>query len=257
MAAGARRQSMRLGLDDHKARGQRPRVAPDNRDDGIALLVAMAIRGGDLCAVVGAHPVDDDRGADCEGFWPRHRRTLCGRRGGRACADRPCRFDGLECRARRLDPLLIYRRCADRNASPCRRHDHRSRCGTQRGELRPCVGLFRKRARRGHVRAPVGAQQSALATVRLWSSWRCRFSAPPSSPFYIVALVADDPSERDGDPLRDAVDPTDPGAGIIQVRGEAFGPRGSHRAVALMVARAVARPAGPAALRVISWRGVG
>jgi hypothetical protein len=77
------------------------------------------------------------------------------------------------------------------------------------------------------------------------------------SPFYLVVLVADDPSERDGDPLRDAVDPGDPGAGTIQLRGEAFGPRGSHRAVALTVARIAAGGGGPAALRVISWRGLG
>jgi hypothetical protein len=77
------------------------------------------------------------------------------------------------------------------------------------------------------------------------------------SPFYLVVLVADDPSERDGDPLRDAVDPTNPGAGIIQLRGEAFGPRGSHREVAVTVARAVAPGPAGAALRLISWRGVG
>jgi hypothetical protein len=81
-------------------------------------------------------------------------------------------------------------------------------------------------------------------------------SRSPSS-FYIVALVADDPSERDSNPLRDAVDPADPGAGMIQIRGEAFGPRGSHRAVAVTVARAIAGGAGPATVRVVSWRHLG
>jgi hypothetical protein len=78
-----------------------------------------------------------------------------------------------------------------------------------------------------------------------------------TSPFYLVVLVADDPSERDGDPLRDGVDPADPGAAIIQLRGEAYGPRGTHKAVAVTVARATTGGAGTAALRVLSWRGPG
>jgi hypothetical protein len=60
------------------------------------------------------------------------------------------------------------------------------------------------------------------------------------SPFYIVVLVADDPSENDGNPLVDGSTPCDdaesaalcnPGTGVIVMRSEAFGPFGAHRAV--------------------------
>ncbi|HVZ19448.1 MAG TPA: pilus assembly PilX N-terminal domain-containing protein, partial [Vicinamibacterales bacterium] len=43
-----------------------------------------------------------------------------------------------------------------------------------------------------------------------------------NSPFYIVVMVADDPSENDGDPLHDGVSSTNPGSGVIAMRAEAF-----------------------------------
>lgn len=59
-------------------------------------------------------------------------------------------------------------------------------------------------------------------------------------PVYVVAMVADDPAETDGDPLRDGVqvgpDPN-PGAGVLLIRGEAFGRRSAHRAVEATVVR--------------------
>jgi hypothetical protein len=57
------------------------------------------------------------------------------------------------------------------------------------------------------------------------------------SPFYVLAMVADDPSERDGDPARDGSGEGNPGAGIISVRAEAFGPRGTHKIIELTVGR--------------------
>jgi hypothetical protein len=57
------------------------------------------------------------------------------------------------------------------------------------------------------------------------------------SPFYVVVMVADDPSENDGDPLRDGAVSTNPGAGRLMLRSEAFGPGGIHRALELTVAR--------------------
>ncbi|MGE3176865.1 MAG: hypothetical protein AB7O32_05320 [Vicinamibacterales bacterium] len=66
-------------------------------------------------------------------------------------------------------------------------------------------------------------------------------SAP--APFYIVVLVADDPAESDGDPLRDATGLT-PGAGVLRLRSEAFGPAGAHHVVEGTVARP-ATPPGP------------
>jgi hypothetical protein len=57
------------------------------------------------------------------------------------------------------------------------------------------------------------------------------------SPFYGVVLIADDPPERDGDPARDGSGEGNPRAGVISLRAEAFGRRGTHKIVELMVAR--------------------
>ena len=125
----------------------------------------------------------------------------------------------------------------------------------------------RNQANCGHAWTCSDSEIAAVTSERPWGPNNPRWqlfaygslgevvSPASTSPFYIVALVADDPSERDGNPFHDAVDPAEPGAGMIQIRGEAFGPRGSHRAVALTVARVGGAAGGPAALRVISWRG--
>lgn len=84
------------------------------------------------------------------------------------------------------------------------------------------------------------------------------------SRFYVVALVADDPSETDGNPGRDGDSVSgrpNPGRGVIMVRGEAFGPGGGQRAIEATVARidTPEPPGGPLlapALRVLSWREV-
>src|SRR5450631_3461311 len=57
------------------------------------------------------------------------------------------------------------------------------------------------------------------------------------SNFYVVVMIADDPSETDDDPLHDGVAPTNPGAGVLSLRAEAFGPRGTHKVVEMTVAR--------------------
>jgi hypothetical protein len=78
--------------------------------------------------------------------------------------------------------------------------------------------------------------------------------APASSPFYVVVMVGDDPSELDRDPVRDGVTPCgnagpikgpgdppawscNPGSGVIAVRAESFGPRGAHKVIEMTVAR--------------------
>jgi hypothetical protein len=92
---------------------------------------------------------------------------------------------------------------------------------------------------------------------------------------YVTVLVGDDPTETDADPSVDggqAADgrPENRGGGIVQLRGEAFGPSGIHRVVEATVARAAGQGEGsgseagaerlegvPAtALRVLSWRTV-
>ena len=65
---------------------------------------------------------------------------------------------------------------------------------------------------------------------------------------YVLLLVADDPSETDGDSSVDGDGAANPGSGVILLRGEAFGAGGSHAVVDVTVARAGPR------LRVVSWR---
>jgi hypothetical protein len=64
-------------------------------------------------------------------------------------------------------------------------------------------------------------------------------------PYYAIVMVGDDPSESDQDPFHDGeID----GAGTVAVRAEAFGPRGAHRIVELIVARV---PTGH--VRIVTW----
>ena len=105
------------------------------------------------------------------------------------------------------------------------------------------------------------AAMDAVTAARPWGvnnpRWRLYSHGPlghllsgslPSSR-YVVALVADDPSERDGDPLADAPD-GEPGAGVLWLRAEAFGPRGAHRTLDVTLAHEPATPV----MQVISWR---
>lgn len=66
-----------------------------------------------------------------------------------------------------------------------------------------------------------------------------------NSPFYIVVMVGDDPSENDADPLKDGSSPCpagtftgcNPGSGVIALRSEAFGPFGTHKVIELTISR--------------------
>ena len=69
------------------------------------------------------------------------------------------------------------------------------------------------------------------------------------SPYYTVVMVGDDPSETDGDPAVDGSG-ANPGAGIVALRGESFGPGGAHKVVELTVTRALPE----IAIKVLSWR---
>jgi Tfp pilus assembly protein PilX len=82
-----------------------------------------------------------------------------------------------------------------------------------------------------------------------------------NTPFYVLAMIADDPSERDGDPSKDGSGVENPGLGIISLRAEAFGPRNTHRIIELTIARSPARQDGQDGqdgprgyVRVLSWR---
>lgn len=93
------------------------------------------------------------------------------------------------------------------------------------------------------------------------------------SQFYVVVMVADDPSENDDDPahdgsapcppdppemLSDVAVPCNPGSGVMAVRAEAFGPRGAHKIIELTIARPdpAETKTVETGLRTISWREV-
>lgn len=67
---------------------------------------------------------------------------------------------------------------------------------------------------------------------------------------YIVVWIADDPSENDGDPLRDGTTPDNPGRGVLMALAHAYGPRGARRGVEVTFSRE------EQGLRLLSWREV-
>jgi hypothetical protein len=70
------------------------------------------------------------------------------------------------------------------------------------------------------------------------------------SQYYVTVLIADDPAESDNDPFSDGGGLANAGADTVVLRSEAYGPRGTRRAIEATVARA----AGLAGVRIISWR---
>lgn len=70
---------------------------------------------------------------------------------------------------------------------------------------------------------------------------------------YVVAWVADDAAENDGDPSADGDSTENPGAGILALRAEAFGVGGAHKVLEATVRRDVDTLAGPA-IRLLSWQ---
>ena len=74
---------------------------------------------------------------------------------------------------------------------------------------------------------------------------------------YLLAWIADDPADADGDPQADAPVGVE-GHGVVWLRGAAIGPRGARAEVEALVARpcagdgALARCEG--GIRVQSWR---
>lgn len=105
---------------------------------------------------------------------------------------------------------------------------------------------------------------TAITAERPWGAnnpvWRLFAYAPLSSllpahaidsAYYVIVMVADDPSENDNDPLRDGHSATNPGSGVLALRGEAFGPRGTRQVVELTAARPGVDEGG---VRVLSWR---
>jgi Tfp pilus assembly protein PilX len=67
---------------------------------------------------------------------------------------------------------------------------------------------------------------------------------------YVLVWVADDPSDNDGDPLRDNGAADNPGRGRILVTAQAYGTSGARRTIQATVVRA------GAAIRMVTWREV-
>jgi len=85
-----------------------------------------------------------------------------------------------------------------------------------------------------------------------WRVYACGALADLSgspSPYYVVLIVGDDPHETDGNPMADGTGPETPGHDVLLLRGEAFGPGGTHSVVELTVTRGDG-----AEVRALSWR---
>lgn len=127
------------------------------------------------------------------------------------------------------------------------------------------------------ITACTAAEMDAVTADRPWGAnnprWRLYAygrldgmlaAGAVNSRFYVVAMIADDPSDNDGDPLTDGGTPCgegeaaagppscNPGSGLLLVRAEAFGPRGSH----YVVEATVDRTDPPPGIRIVSWREV-
>ena len=120
----------------------------------------------------------------------------------------------------------------------------------------------------GHSAPCSASEVSAVTVARPWGPnnprWRVYMSgrldaltpggyARPSC--YLVVLVADDPSETDGDPLQDGGGGGQgPGAGILMVRSEAFCAGGAHKVVEATVSRAGSPGPMASEVRLVVWR---
>jgi hypothetical protein len=120
----------------------------------------------------------------------------------------------------------------------------------------------------GHAAACTPAETCAVRDSRPWGPnnprWRLYMSgalgslAPGGGPIspscYVVVLVADDPSETDGDPLQDGGMGQGPGAGTLLVRSEAFCPGGAHKVIEATVSRAAPQGLPASGARLVVWR---
>jgi hypothetical protein len=112
----------------------------------------------------------------------------------------------------------------------------------------------------GHASPCTTAEMDATSNERPWGAnnprWRLYSYGPVvaagRTPGYWVVLAGDDPSEGDANPSRDAPAGA-PGAGVISLRGEVFGPAGAHRVVEAVVVRAEVA-GGIVAPRFVVWR---
>ena len=106
------------------------------------------------------------------------------------------------------------------------------------------VDLMQATARANGEPRPWGANNPA------WRLFAFGWLGPRT---YVVAWAADDAAENDGDPSVDGDSTTNPGAGILALRAEAFGAGGAHKVLEATVRRDLDALAGPA-IRLLSWQ---
>lgn len=112
-----------------------------------------------------------------------------------------------------------------------------------------------------------GADMDAVTAERPWGANNPRWQlyaygrlsdlmpgGTVNSSYYVVVMVADDPSENDGNPLQDGASESNPGSGVLAMRAEAFGPQGAHKIIEQTLARTGSTKTGQAGVRVLSWR---
>jgi len=123
------------------------------------------------------------------------------------------------------------------------------------------------RANCGHAAPCTDSEMDAVTSTRPWGPnnprWRLFLHGPLDSlsagPVlrslcYVVVLVADDPSENDGNPLRDGGGAGNPGAGILLLRAEAFGAGGAHKVIEAVLEKATGESLLPSPVRLVNWR---
>lgn len=70
---------------------------------------------------------------------------------------------------------------------------------------------------------------------------------------YVIAWAADDAAENDGNPAVDGDSATNPGAGILTLRAEAFGVGGAHKVLEATVRREIDAVGAPR-IQLLSWQ---
>jgi hypothetical protein len=112
----------------------------------------------------------------------------------------------------------------------------------------------------GHPGSCTASEIAIPSEDRPWGAnnprWRLFAYGPlaglfPEDPFpppgYVMAWVADDPTETDGDPSHDGASADNSGRGLLLVAGRAYGPGLARRTVQLVVERVGAE------LRIMAW----
>jgi hypothetical protein len=103
---------------------------------------------------------------------------------------------------------------------------------------------------------PAQATSLANGEPRPWGAnnpvWRLFAFGRVGQRTYVIAWVGDDSAENDGDPLTDGGGESNPGAGILAVRAEAFGVGGAHTVLEATV-RQDTEGSGIPMVRMLSW----